>query len=70
MIQTILYNLPPHVSGFTVKKGDNYTVFLNARQSWVQQKATYDHEMEHIQNEDFDSDMTADELEGMLYVDN
>lgn len=63
MIRTVLYNLPPRISGFTVRKDGDFTIFLNARHCWEDQKETYDHELEHIENGDFDSALSADAIE-------
>ena len=68
MIKTVLYNLPPRISGFTVKSGGDYTIFLNARHSWESQKKTYYHEIEHIESGDFESDLSADELETLRNI--
>lgn len=65
-------DLPHSVRGFVVRQieasGDLcYTILLNARLSYEQQQATYIHEVEHIKQGDFDSDMTVDQIEAMRH---
>lgn len=54
IVNTVLLDLPTRVKGFTIKtQDDGYTIVLNARLSHETQIATYDHEVEHIQADDF-----------------
>ena len=41
----------------------SYTICLNARQASNRLKDAYDHAMSHIKEGDFESDMSADEIE-------
>lgn len=64
MIRTILKDLPSGVHGFTLldTEGD-YTVFLNARQTWEMNMKTYKHEVQHIKGNDHQKTLSADILE-------
>ncbi|MGN0711370.1 MAG: hypothetical protein ACI4LO_06380 [Anaerovoracaceae bacterium] len=57
-IRVMLVDLPHDVYGFTLKncdEGDNfYTIYINARMSAEKQIETYDHEISHIGNNDFE----------------
>lgn len=53
-IRIYLMDLPHAVRGYTVKnEDDSYSIFLNARLSAQMQKETYDHEMRHIDHQDY-----------------
>lgn len=53
MIKVILKDMPVRIKGFT-KKGDGVdTIVLNSRLSYEQQRKSYQHEVEHLRNEDF-----------------
>ena len=71
-IKVFLENLPECVRGFTVRVFDEgqefYFIVLNARLSREMLTATYNHEMEHINNRDFDMDIPADQLEAMRHA--
>lgn len=59
--------LPYKVGGFIKKTcepdGDYYTIVLNSRLSYEKQCASYTHEMEHINNDDFYSERSVAEIE-------
>jgi len=56
--------LPSGVNGLIVHdENDDYTIFLNARQSYDGNKKTVAHEMEHITSGDFYSTDEADYIE-------
>ena len=53
-ISVQITDLPLSVDGLTVKnEDDSYTIFLNARSSVNQQREAYEHELHHINNNDF-----------------
>ena len=62
--------LPSHVGGFTLcdEEGD-YTIFLNARYSYEDNKQTVQHEIEHIRKGDFYSADEADYIEWSRHFD-
>lgn len=56
-VNTVLIDMPTKIKGYTVKNSDDsYSIFLNARISRDCLLKTYEHEMEHIQNEDFEKE--------------
>lgn len=59
----ILEDLPTTVRGFVRRQEDFYTVVLNARSSSDGQKKTYEHELYHIINGDFDRDCPVGQIE-------
>jgi hypothetical protein len=64
IIQVFLVDLPGTVRAFTVHNSDDsYTIFINAGLSHEMQCAAYDHEMQHINNHDFDYCYDVNELE-------
>lgn len=65
IIQVFLVDLPTGIKAFTVKnEDDSFTILINAGLSAQMQCDAYDHEMEHINNGDYDHiyDVTTLEL--------
>ena len=63
IIQVFLVDLGP-IKGMTIKNNDDsYTILINARLSAEMQTETYDHEIEHINNGDYDQMYDVGELE-------
>ena len=63
--------LPVTVSGLTVRTTDNedfYCVLLNGKLGDKALIKAYDHEMDHINNNDFSSIYTADEIEKLRHA--
>lgn len=63
MIQTRILDLPVGVSSFVLVDDGVYTIVLNARLSAEDRARHYRHELGHIQNCDFEKEMTADVIE-------
>ena len=63
----IYKDLPCTVGGFVKMTcepdGDYYNAILNSRLSYERLQEVYRHEMEHIDNSDFNSDYTVGEVE-------
>ena len=56
-IPVILMELPPNVSGFVCLGSDfNPCIILNSRLPVEQQRKTWQHEMDHLLNGEFDDD--------------
>ena len=67
-IQVFLVDMPVAVKGLTVKNSDNgFTILINAGLSDQAQIAAYDHEMEHINNNDYDHFCNIDALEALRH---
>lgn len=66
---TIYLNLPCKIKGFAVYNSceDYYTIVLNSRLSYAQNIKTYWHELKHIKNNDFFSNLTVNELETLAH---
>lgn len=65
---TIFKDLPTQIKALTVKnRDDSYTVILNSRLSYEQQRQSFLHELQHITNCDFEKDCSIDELEFKLH---
>lgn len=66
-VRVELIELPLAIYGLTTYVYDDcgifFTIFLNALLSHERNKQTYEHEMEHIINGDFDKMISADTLE-------
>lgn len=68
-MNTILMDLPESVKGFTVRMFDEnigedyYSVILNAKLNWEQQADAYLHEISHIDDGDFYSCESVDQIE-------
>lgn len=54
-VYTCMKNMPPSIAGFTVSNPDDtYTIVLNARMTNERLMEAYRHEIEHIENNDFE----------------
>ena len=64
-ITTIYRNLPYSVSAFTMHHAadDWYTIVLNSRKSDYQQRKSFEHELRHIINRDFEVDKDVEVIE-------
>lgn len=67
-MNVVLCDLPLNIKGMTVRTFDGDEVFLtivlNARHSYETQLEAYRHEVDHIENNDFDRrDVSVGELE-------
>jgi hypothetical protein len=63
-IRTILCDLPNRIGGFTVSAPDgNFTIVLNQNLSYEKNMLTYQHELSHIENGDFERGCSAGMLE-------
>lgn len=59
-----LIKLPCAIRGLTVTDSDgNYNIYLNCNLSHEMQVRTYDHEVEHVENGDFNSNKPVAVLE-------
>ena len=67
IIQVFLVDLGP-AKGMTIKNDDgSYTILINAALSAQMQCETYDHEMEHINNGDYDQIYDVSTLEWLRH---
>lgn len=55
--------MPCQIRGYTVLKDDFFTIVINSRLSTEMQKEAYKHEMDHIQNGDFEKRCPANLIE-------
>lgn len=74
-IKVVLVDLPSRIHGATTyflsdDGMEHYIMFLNSRLSAEMQKEAYDHEIQHINNKDFDKMqfISIDYLEKMRHV--
>ena len=72
-VRVVLSDLPEAIRGFTVYYFDDngmayYTMFINAKLNAESQCSVYDHEMQHINNNDFNSMYTADKIEMLRHA--
>jgi len=72
-IKTYYGDFPPRMHGLTVYQIDDdgevyYTIVLNSGLSIEMQQAAYDHEMSHIENNDFDKMYNVDCLEALRHA--
>lgn len=55
--------LPTKIKGVVQEKRGQQYVIINANCSYEEQIDAYEHEMKHLENNDLDSELTADEIE-------
>ena len=72
-VRVVLSDLPEAIRGFTVYYFDDngmayYTMFINAKLNAESQCSVYDHEMQHINNNDFNSMYSADKIENLRHA--
>ena len=72
-IQVVFIDLPPGTNGTTVKMFDDgedcFTIVLNSRLNWEQQRETYLHELKHIGCHDFDVvEVSVDTVEWVRHL--
>lgn len=67
--KTIYMDLPNKVSGFIMydSADDYYTIVLNSRSTYKQNKRTFEHEIQHIVNNDFIHNRNVGMLEASLH---
>ena len=63
-VNCVLADMPVSVRGYTTYNKDcTYTIVLNARHTREQNLLSYAHELEHINNGDYDNNCDVDALE-------
>jgi len=62
-IRTILVDLPVEVKGYTICYDGFYTIIINSRLNNEQRHKSYQHELDHIQQKDFEKKCSADLIE-------
>lgn len=71
-IKIFIIDLPHRIHGITYRKcvdgEDMFFILINAHLSSSMQIEALDHEMEHINNRDFDSIYTADDIEHLRHA--
>lgn len=66
-IQTVMSNLPSTIGGFTIVADDYFTIVLNQNLSFERNMQTYNHELMHISNGDFDKKTSVGLIEIMTH---
>lgn len=66
-IRTIYCDMPNTIGGFTILADDFFTIVLNQNLSHERNVQTYMHELQHIQNGDFDRKAPAGLIEIMAH---
>lgn len=62
-----LLDLPPRVKGLVKRTEGYYTIILNSRHTWEQNRESYKHELnEHIEHEDYEQN-DADVIEAKTH---
>jgi len=62
-VRTVFANLPTTVGAYTVCKDGFYTIVLNQNFNFEKNALSYIHELNHIQNGDFEKKCSADLIE-------
>ena len=57
-----LLDLPPAVKGLVKRTDDYCTIILNSRHTWEQNRSSYKHETDHLENNDYEQNY-ADAIE-------
>lgn len=68
-INTIYMDMPTAIHSFVVSNADaTYTIVLNARMSQEQHLLSYNHELQHIDNGDYEKLISIGTLETMAHA--
>lgn len=68
IIQVFIVDMPTSIRGLTVRnEDDSYTILINAGLPHEEQIKVYDHEIEHINNHDYDHMYDASKIEWMRH---
>ena len=63
-VNCVLADLPHSIKAFTRKNNNfSYTIVLNSRYTHEQHIISYQHELEHIKNKDYEKKCGADVIE-------
>lgn len=63
-VNVLLADMPGTIPAYCVANSDlSFTIVLNARLNYEQQLLAYHHEMQHIENGDYDKKCSADLIE-------
>lgn len=63
MITTFVYPLPGTIKGYTVRKDGFYTIVVNENLNEDARMEAYAHEVDHINNGDYEKKCSADLIE-------
>lgn len=61
-------DFPHTVRAFVVASGDDFTIYLNSRNSFEQNQLSYMHELEHIRRGDFSRVLNVNRLESLRHA--
>lgn len=59
-------DLPPRVKGLVKRTEDYYTIILNSRHTWEQNRTSFKHETDHLEDNDYGND-NADTIEAKAH---
>ena len=62
-IKVMYADLPTTIGGFVKETDGYYTIVLNSRMTAERNRQSYLHELGHIDNNDFDRECSADQIE-------
>lgn len=69
-VNTVLMNMPGTIAAYTIANADmSYTIVLNARLCHERLLQAYRHEINHIENGDYDKQCSVDLIEGHAHAD-
>lgn len=66
-VRVILYDMPARIKAYTIKLEEYYTICLNSNLSHTQNEISYQHEIDHIINGDYDKKCSADMIEVLAH---
>lgn len=59
-----LIDLPPSIGGMVTPNDDGtFSIYINARLDCIQQQKAFEHEVDHIKNDDFYNGKSIEEIE-------
>lgn len=58
-----LIDMPCSIKAYTVEENGFYSIYVNSKMCLEQNRASIQHELEHIRNKDFDKEVSVDAIE-------
>lgn len=66
-IKVIYMDIPTTIRSYVINRNDFYTIVLNSRLSSEQNNISYEHELRHIKNGDYEKKCSVNMIEFMAH---
>lgn len=66
-VNVIYLDMPTTIRSYVINRNDFYTIVLNSRLNFEQNNASYEHELQHIKNGDYEKKCSVSMIEFMAH---